>query len=137
MSSEKKIKVLVVDDESDMVIFLSTLLNAHGFDSIIAGDGQEGFEKARKESPACIILNAMMSDDSGIDLYVRLKRDQHLRNVPVIMLSAIASKTFFQYRKFQGISSAGQGIPEPEAYLESPPETGELIWQVQELVSEK
>lgn len=133
MSLEKKKKVLVVDDESDMIIFLSTLLDSHGFDPIIAKDRKEGVKKALDEKPACIILNAMMSDDHGVDMYISLRGDEQLKNIPVIMLSAIASKTFFQYRKFQRKPS-GQGIPQPEAYLESPPDAEDLIRQVRLLI---
>ncbi|QTA85141.1 response regulator [Desulfonema magnum] len=127
-----KRKVLVVDDESDMVIFLSTLLDTHGFKPVIAENKSEGLRKAAEEEPACVILNAMMSDENGIDMYIRLRRDEHLKKIPVVMLSAIPQKTFFQYRKFRD-GSFSQGIPEPEAYLEKPPEAEELIRQVRTL----
>lgn len=118
-------KVLVVDDDSDMRIFLSTLLNTYGFEPIAARDAVQGLQKATDLNPACIILNVMMSDDNGIDLYVKLKLDEKLKKTPVIMLSAIARKAFFHYQKFP--NCPGQEIAEPEAYLEKPPDVEELI----------
>jgi CheY-like chemotaxis protein len=136
-ADEKRKKVLVADDDSDMVIFLCTLLHTHGFDSIVARNAAEGLKKAAEENPDCIILNAMMSDESGIDLYICIKQDRLLKKIPVIMLSAIGSKTFFQYlsRSHAGVwkqknTHSGPGVPEPEVYLESPPESNELIHQL-------
>ncbi len=140
-ADEKRKKVLVADDDSDMLIFLSTLLHTYGFDPDIARNGAEGLKKAAEENPDCIILNAMMSDESGIDLYICLKQDRQLKKIPVIMLSAIGSKTFFQYlsRSHAGVwkqknTHSGPGVPEPEVYLESPPEAEELIHQLRRLM---
>jgi len=140
-TDEKRKKVLVADDDSDMMIFLSTLLHTHGFEALAARTAAAGLKKAAEENPDCIILNAMMSDESGIDLYICLKQDRLLKKIPVIMLSAIGSKTFFQYlsRSHAGVwkqknTHSGPGVPEPEVYLESPPEAEELIHQLRMLM---
>ena len=144
-TDEKRKKVLVADDDSDMMIFLSTLLHTHGFEALAARTAAAGLKKAAEENPDCIILNAMMSDESGIDLYICLKQDRLLKKIPVIMLSAIGSKTFFQYLSCshagaweREIAQTGlRGIPEPEVYLESPPESNELIHQLRILMGER
>ena len=135
MEQRKEVKnILVVDDELDMLIFLSNLLMAEGFTVIEAKNGAEGITKARKNPPALIILDVMMSEESGIQIYRLLKFDKQLKRIPVIMLSAIDRDTFSHYQKFES-SQPGQSVPEPEAFLEKPPEAEELINIVLELTS--
>lgn len=126
--------ILVVADELDVQIFLSNLLRAEGFTVIEANNGEQGMSKARKNPPALIILDVMMPEESGIQTYQTLKYDKQLKTIPVIMLSAIDKETFSHYQKFQNIQP-GQGIPEPEAFLEKPPEAEELINIVLKLIS--
>lgn len=71
-------KVLIVDDESDMRIFLTTLLETNGFRPSCAADGREGLEMARKVKPALIILDVMMPRESGVSMYRELKLDAEL-----------------------------------------------------------
>ena len=132
MAPKKFKKILVVDDEPDMMIFLRTLLDTGGFQSIAAENGIEGLKKAREETPACIILDIMMPQEGGVQMFCKLKQDEALRNIPVIMLSAIERKTFLHYLKFFG-STPNLDSSEPEAYLEKPPETEELLNLVQKL----
>ncbi|MFH2046142.1 MAG: response regulator [Pseudomonadota bacterium] len=126
-------KILVVADELDILIFLSNLLRAEGFEVVEADNGEQGLAKARKNLPALIILDVMMPEESGIQTYQALKYDKRLQRIPVIMLSAINKETFSHYQKFESIK-ARQGIPEPEAFLEKPPEAEELINAVLKLM---
>ncbi len=137
MISEKvNKKVLIVDDEPDMRIFVSNLLDSDGFRPILAKDKTEGLKKALEEDPAVIIIDMMMPGESGIQMYRKLKREEGLRNVPVIMLSNIDRKTFFQYMKVQNPPTR-QGVPEPDAYLEKPPETEHLLSLVRKLTTKE
>ena len=122
----KKKKILVVDDELDMRTFITTLLETSGYRPIIAVNGEEGLEMARKSKPAAIILDVMMPREGGIQMYRELKTDDELKKIPVIMLSAIAKKTFFHSQKILN-TYRGQQVPEPAAYIEKPPETEELL----------
>ncbi|MEJ2169476.1 MAG: response regulator [Desulfobacterales bacterium] len=79
-----------------------------------------------------IILDVTMPRESGIQLYRALKEHEDLKNVPVIMVSAIDQKTFLFYKKFQGMPRH-KGFPEPGAYLEKPLEAEELIELVRTL----
>jgi len=120
------IKVLVVDDEPDMRIFLTTLLETNGFKPISAGDGRQGLEAARKNRPALIILDVMMPKESGVTMYRELKLDSSLKEIPVIMLSALSKKTFFHSQRILD-EYKGEKIPEPTAYIEKPPEPDDLL----------
>ena len=119
-------KVLIVDDEMDMRIFLSTLLETSGYKTIIATNGEEGMQKARKHKPAVIILDVLMPKSGGIQMYREVKTDENLKATPVIMISAIAKKTFFHSMKMLN-SYRGETVPEPEGYIEKPPESDELL----------
>ena len=119
-------KVLVVDDEMDMRIFISTLLETSGYKAIIANNGEEGIQKARKHKPVAIILDVLMPKSGGIQMYREVKTDENLKNIPVIMISAIAKKTFLHSMQMFN-SYRGQTVPEPEAYIEKPPESEELL----------
>ena len=122
----KKQKILVVDDELDMRTFIATLLETSGYRPIVATNGEEGIAKAREHKPAVIILDVMMPKEGGVQMYRELKTDDELKSIPVIMLSAIAKKTFFHSQKLLN-TYRGQIVPEPEAYIEKPPETEQLL----------
>lgn len=115
-------------------MFLANLLSSVGFEPLGACGMSEGLKIARSRLPALIILDVMMPDNKGIRLYHHLKNDAILKTVPVIMLSAIDRETFFLYEKFQTPSKPGIS-PEPDAYLEKPPEAEELLRAVHALIS--
>jgi len=124
-------KVLVVDDELDMRTFMSTLLETSGYKPLTAVDGKEGMVVARKEKPAVVILDVMMPNESGIGMYRELKNDPDLKDVPVIMVSALSKKTFFHSQKVLD-EYKGEKIPKPSAYIEKPPEPDELLETIQD-----
>ena len=127
-------KVLVVDDESDMQIFLSTVVETMGFKPIVAGDGIEALEKARADQPALVILDVMMPGiEDGLKTYQQFREDDGLGRIPIIMVSAIARKTFFHsIRLLKPLS--GRQLPEPEAYMEKPPDAAELNQVIQTIL---
>ena len=125
-------KILIVDDELDMRIFLCNLLGNCGYQAIDAGDKDEGMQKAVREKPALIILDVTMPKETGIQMYRELKAHEDLKNVPVIMVSTIDQKTFSFYQKFQG-TPRHKVVPDAGAYLEKPLEAEELIELVRTL----
>jgi len=120
-------KILVVDDEADMRIFVSTVVETRGFQALCAEDGRAALALARLQPPALVILDVMMPRiDDGIRTYQEFKTDQTLNRIPIIMLSAVAKKTFFHTIRMLR-PHQGRAIPEPEAYMEKPPDANELI----------
>jgi len=126
-------KVLVVDDELDMMSFVTSLLVTNGFKALAAQDGVQGLELARKSKPSLIILDVMMPRESGIALYRELKGDPDLKDVPVIMLSALSKKTFFHSQKVLD-EYKDEKLPEPAAYIEKPAEPDELLDAVRNIL---
>ena len=127
-------KILVVDDERDMRVFVSTVVETLGFEPIVAENGAEALQKAGSNPPALVILDVMMPKiEDGIQTYQRFKSDQKLSRIPIIMLSAIARKTFFHSIRMLSPRQGSQ-LPEPEAYMEKPPDAGELGRLISELL---
>ena len=125
---------MVVDDEADMRIFVSTVVETSGFQPVPAEDGTKALDLARSEPPALIILDVMMPGiDDGIRTYQQFKADEKLNRIPIIMLSAVAQKTFFHTIRML-TPHKGHTIPEPEAYMEKPPDANELIRLINELL---
>jgi two-component system phosphate regulon response regulator PhoB len=127
-------KILIIDDELDMRIFLCNLLGNCGYEPIDAGDKDEGMQKAVKERPALIILDVTMPKESGIQMYRELQAHEDLKDVPIIMVSTIDKKTFSFYQKFQS-TSRDRSFPKRGAYLEKPLEADELIDLVRRLTT--
>lgn len=130
-------KILVVDDEADMRTFVSTVVATRGFQPVTAEDGAQALNLARSEPPDLVILDVMMPKiDDGIQTYQQFKKDEQLNRVPIIMLSAIARKTFFHTIRMLN-PHKDRAIPEPEAYMEKPPDADELIRLIDELLAGK
>lgn len=83
-------KILIVDDDADFVEAMGTLLEAKGYKIISAGNGKDGFEKAKEDSPNLILLDVMMATKTeGFDMAVNLKGSAKTKDIPVIMITGI------------------------------------------------
>jgi two-component system alkaline phosphatase synthesis response regulator PhoP len=83
-----KSRILLVDDEPDIVETAAFMLQARNYSVITASGGLEGIEKARSERPDLILLDIMMPEVDGYDVCMRLKADEDTKHIPVIMLTA-------------------------------------------------
>ena len=118
-------KVLNVEDDADTRTFVSTVLEENGYAPILAKDGDEGMRKVSEEKPDLITLDILMPKESGIRMYHELKKDPILKDIPVVILSAISKRTFL--RAQVALTEFGdETVPEPEAYLEKPVEPEDL-----------
>lgn len=122
-----KKRILVVDDELDIRIFVSTVVETIGFEPIEAKNGSEAIERARLTKPHLVVLDIMMPKiEDGIQTYRQFRTEENLALIPIIMLSAIAKKTFFHSLRMLN-PQKGDPLPEPEAYMVKPPDASELI----------
>ncbi|MBA4395415.1 MAG: response regulator [Desulfobacca sp.] len=85
---EKK-RILIVDDDPDLVETVSMMLEARGYSPLPAYGGNEGLEKARGERPDLIVLDVMMPDKDGYAVCNELKKDPAFSDIPIILLTAI------------------------------------------------
>ena len=129
----KKKTVLIVEDELDMRIFIATLLETSGYQPVMTRDGNEGMRKAKDVFPDLIILDVMMPGEGGVQMFRQLKTDDTLCNIPVIMLSAVAQKTFTHYLNMVN-ARLKDPIPDPDAYIEKPPEAEDLLKMTASLI---
>ena len=84
-------KVLIVDDEKDMVFGLQMMFEAHNFEVVTAFDGHDALNKARQIMPDVIILDLMLPKMDGYRVCRMLKFDEKYQKIPVIMLTARTS----------------------------------------------
>lgn len=120
-------KILIVDDEPDMRIFISTVLETSGYEPLIACNGKEALEIVKSTMPDLVVLDVMMPKiEDGIHTFYQFRTDPNLEHIPIIMLSAIARKTFFH--SILSFNSGNETRPaEPDAYIEKPPDAEELL----------
>lgn len=81
------IKILVVDDEPDMIAIMKLTLELKGFEVLTAYDAEEGFTKAKEHSPNLVILDILMPKGFGDDLANRLNHDLATKNIPIIFFT--------------------------------------------------
>lgn len=81
-------KVLIVDDEKDIVETIQFVLEAQGYSCITAYDGESGLKMAKDKNPDLIILDVMMPNINGFKISRLLKFDVKYKNIPIIMLTA-------------------------------------------------
>ena len=82
-------KILAIDDEPDVLTFYSEVLEDYNYIAITAESGLEGLAKAREQKPDLIILDIMMPKKSGMLTYKELKKDPHLMNISVVIITAM------------------------------------------------
>jgi adenylate cyclase len=119
--------ILVVDDNSDLRDYLAQILRNAGYRICAARQGQEGFELAQKYYPALIVTDLMMPVVSGLDLIQKIRANERLQGIPVVLLTAKADED-------TRITSAEQGA---DAYLSKPFNDRELIAEVRNLLALK
>ncbi len=128
-----KKKVLVVDDEKDMVTFLSSLLEDNGYEVVTATDGDEGLTKAKAEKPDLVSLDLLMPNKTGINMFRQLRKDGDIGNTPVVMVTGLGDgdipqmdfKKWIQERSIRG----------PEGYIEKPVDTAAFLKTVADLLA--
>ncbi len=88
MSTDKANKILVVDDEADIVEFIGYNLKKEGFQVVTANNGKEAIEAAKKQKPDLILLDVMMPEMDGMETCVELRRIDSLKNTFITFLTA-------------------------------------------------
>ncbi len=121
-----KKKILVVDDEPNIVKLVSFILANNGYDVLEASSGAEGIKKAKAEKPDLIVLDVMMPKMDGFEAARKLRADKATSSIPILMLS---SKAQFE-DKMKGIDSGAMD------YVTKPFDKQELLEKVQECLEE-
>jgi len=119
--------ILIVDDEPDVVSYLVLFLEDHGFLTLTAANGKEGYEKAKAERPDLITLDISMPGESGVRMYRNLQEDRETARIPVVIITGISH----DFKRFIGTR---KHVRAPEAYLEKPINREQLLATIRELL---
>jgi CheY-like chemotaxis protein len=130
MSPEPK-RILVVDDDADIVEALRTVLEASGYVVEAAASGTECLARVARRRPDLIILDVMMDKDTeGFHVSYELKAEEATKAIPILMLTAIGKKFGYQFSP----EKDEEYLP-VEDFVEKPVEPRELVRRVEALLS--
>lgn len=124
---ENKKKILIIDDEEDVITYLSAFFTDNGFITISAKNGKDGFQKAKTEKPDIITLDISMPEESGVKALRDLQTNESTKNTPIIMVTGVAieMKRFIETRR---------QVHPPEGYFEKPIDREALLEKIKELL---
>jgi DNA-binding response OmpR family regulator len=123
-------KILVIDDDPDLVESVTMILESKNHEVIQAYGGIEGLEKAKAEKPDAIILDVMMPDTDGYAVCKELKGDPEYCDIPILLLTAVVSQiSSSTYTSRMGMET------EADDYVDKPVEPGELAKLVERLLA--
>jgi CheY-like chemotaxis protein len=117
---DKRKRVLVVDDDPDICVYLSTFLEDHGYATATAKDGVQALDKVAAEAPDLIALDITMPEKSGVRFYRDMKEDPQRRAIPIIIVTGVSSD-------FQKFISTRRQVPPPEGYVSKPVDLDEFL----------
>lgn len=131
-----KSKILIIEDDTDLIAALEKMLENRGYQVFTATDPDEGFEKLRKESPDMIILDVMFGssgESKGFDFAIKMRSDKQFSATPILMLTAINSlKPLFGFSP----DSDGEFLP-VDSFLDKPVKSDELFKIADDLLKQK
>ena len=123
-------KILIIDDDPDLVEAVSTILESKGYAVAAAYGGVEGLKKAKTENPDLIVLDVMMPDKDGYTVCKELKADKKYRSIPILLLTAVVSNIpTSRYTHQMGKDT------EADDYMDKPVEPDELVRRIETLIS--
>jgi DNA-binding response OmpR family regulator len=118
-------KILIADDEPNIVISLEFLLKREGFDVGVARDGQEALDAIRRDRPQLVLLDVMMPKKSGYDVCQEVRADAAIKDTKILMLTA-------RGRELDVAKGSAMGADD---YMTKPFSTKELVQRVRALLS--
>lgn len=125
-------RVLVVDDDPDFAAVVETNLERAGFEVEVAYDGNEGLQKVKASPPDAIVLDVMMPEKDGYEVCGELKADEKYANIPIVMLTAVASSIpTTRYSHHDGMTM------EADEYLSKPASGSQIVGSIKVLLGEE
>ncbi|HDP68240.1 MAG TPA: response regulator [Candidatus Marinimicrobia bacterium] len=107
-------KILIIDDDIDLVEVLRIVLENHGYVVIDAQDGERGYSLIEREKPDLVILDVMMrTEDEGFVIAEKIRSTPKIADIPIIMLTAVVQQTGYQYNKDDETLPVNEFIEKP------------------------
>jgi len=133
-TSQQTKKILILDDEPDVVAYLEMLLTDNGYETISAVDGKDGLEKTRTDKPDLVTLDISMPGTSGVRFYRELKADPELAKIPVIIVTAVTGFDGDPYAYLKFVNRKSK-LPEPEGFFPKPIDKEKFLATVRDLLT--
>jgi CheY-like chemotaxis protein len=127
--------VFVIDDEADVVTYLTTLFEDSGYKTDFASSYDVAFEKLKSIKPDVITLDLIMPGRSGLNLYHSLRTNEETKDIPVVIVSGVNPENPGQYDSRKFIYE--KDLPKPDGYIEKPVDTELLLMTIQKLIEHK
>lgn len=132
---------LVVDDEPENIDYISAILNDNQMKTMSASNGKEALKKLKETKPDIILLDLLMPEQSGMQFFNELKKNEEHRNIPVIIVSGASKvtgvdmKAFIYDKEFSERKKKITGIDaKPDAYVEKPIDPEKLIETIEKFL---
>jgi len=100
---KKLSKILIIEDDQFIRRICKNGLERSGFDVVTATEGEEGIEKAREQSPDLILSDLIMPHKNGFEMLEQIKKDEQLKDIPIIILSNLGQESDIQKIKKMGV----------------------------------
>jgi CheY-like chemotaxis protein len=126
-------RILIVDDEADVVTYLTMILKSNNFEPYAIETVVSGMKEVERIKPDLICLDIMMPKETGISFYKKLRKSENYSHIPVIIVSGVVQSGKFDFRSFVKDKS----IPPPERYMEKPIDVDEFIDTIDRLIAER
>jgi len=133
-NTETAKKVLIVDDEPDVVSYLEMLLRDHGYETRSAANGQEALDLVRRERPDLVTLDVSMPEASGTRFYREIRGDARLAGIPVVIITAVTGYGGDPYGYEKFIRSRKM-VPPPDGFFPKPIEPEKLLQAIADLLA--
>ena len=127
-------RILILDDEPDVVAYLEMLLKDQGYETISARNGEEGLGKAKDQKPDLVTLDISMPETSGVRFYRELKADPDLAAIPVVIVTGVTGYAGDPYGFMKFISNRSK-VPPPEGFFPKPFDRGEFLATIEKLLA--
>lgn len=129
-------RILVVDDEQDVCLYLARLFQEHGYSVACARDGYEAADNVKQTRPDLITLDLSMPNKSGVKFYREMKSTPELSRIPVVFVTAVAGPGG-NPRDAERFYSTRHQVPPPDGFVAKPVDPDEMVGLVNRLVSER
>jgi len=145
-------EILIVEDSEEGVVFLSEILEAHGYSYRVAANGNEAMVAMKEKRPDLVLLDIMMPRKTGLGVLKDMKQEQNLQQVPVIVVSGASAVTGVDIRTGEEqpkgsydedfarsygtkLHEVLEGLPPPDGFIEKPIDPPALVETIERLLA--
>lgn len=126
-------RILVIDDEPDERVYLSTLFEDNGYVTDTARDGKEGMDKVKAHPPDLITLDITMPEKSGVKFYREIREEPVLSRIPIIVVTGVTGLGG-RPEEFHEFLASRDDTPQPDGFVPKPVDQANLLETARKLL---